>query len=604
MMKRIFFSSVLTLVFVISALAQNPSTARRIRYGTPPSTCNPSTGDVYIDTSVTPPDFVRCVATNKWERESTGKVNAQTGTTYTFVKADRNKLTTFSNGSAIAAVLPQATSSGDFLSGWNTAVYNLGAGTVTITPTTSTINGGSSITVAQGEGAWIFSNGTNYSALKTISTTTGAGTVTTTGSPANGNLAKFSGPTAITNTDLTGDVTTSGGVATTITNSAVTNAKIANSTIDLTTKVTGALPAANITSSVLDDSVAYCADAGSNDTYACSLSPAPAGYVTGARYRFKANTANTGAATINFNSLGAKTIKKLHDQDLADNDVEVGSVVDLVYDGTNMQMQSQIANSAGGGGTTINSTDDYVPVRSNSTTFVDSRLKKTSTNVMSFSCGLDTPCATRVYQTDNGGNFAYGSLEFSAGSGGFLDLKTTGGGDHGAMDIGISPSGNRYKFSTTSFLPPTNQGQDFGASGTRWAVAYVTQLEVKSDDVVRWSSSTKLSAPTDGMIQIKANSGATAKLAFNDSGSSAPMLKGGATSALEAKLADDSGYTTFVALKHCYSGTTVCDWAGSGSPEGVITAGVGSTYRRTDGGASTSFYVKESGSGNTGWVAK
>jgi len=45
---------------------------------------------------------------------------------------------------------------------------------------------------------------------------------------------------------LTGDVTTSAGaVATTIANSAVTNAKIANSTIDLTTKVTGVLPVAN-----------------------------------------------------------------------------------------------------------------------------------------------------------------------------------------------------------------------------------------------------------------------------------------------------------------------------------------------------------------------
>lgn len=46
------------------------------------------------------------------------------------------------------------------------------------------------------------------------------------------------------------------------------------------------------------------------------------------------------------------------------------------------------------------------------------------------------------------------------------------------------------------------------------------------------------------------------------------------------------------------------DRAGSGTPEGVVTAPVGSTYRRTDGGASTSFYVKESGTGNTGWVAK
>ncbi|MFT9496603.1 pyocin knob domain-containing protein [Anaerosolibacter sp.] len=44
--------------------------------------------------------------------------------------------------------------------------------------------------------------------------------------------------------------------------------------------------------------------------------------------------------------------------------------------------------------------------------------------------------------------------------------------------------------------------------------------------------------------------------------------------------------------------------SGSGSPEGVVTAPVGTLYRRTDGGVGTTFYVKESGTGNTGWVAK
>lgn len=43
---------------------------------------------------------------------------------------------------------------------------------------------------------------------------------------------------------------------------------------------------------------------------------------------------------------------------------------------------------------------------------------------------------------------------------------------------------------------------------------------------------------------------------------------------------------------------------GSGSPETVVTANVGSLYLRTDGGASTTLYVKESGTGNTGWIAK
>ena len=43
---------------------------------------------------------------------------------------------------------------------------------------------------------------------------------------------------------------------------------------------------------------------------------------------------------------------------------------------------------------------------------------------------------------------------------------------------------------------------------------------------------------------------------------------------------------------------------GDGSPENVITANIGSIYLRTDGGANTTLYVKESEVDNTGWVAK
>lgn len=44
--------------------------------------------------------------------------------------------------------------------------------------------------------------------------------------------------------------------------------------------------------------------------------------------------------------------------------------------------------------------------------------------------------------------------------------------------------------------------------------------------------------------------------------------------------------------------------SGKGSPETVVRAPVGAIYQRLDGGAATTLYVKESGTGNTGWVAK
>jgi hypothetical protein len=60
--------------------------------------------------------------------------------------------------------------------------------------------------------------------------------------------------------------------------------------------------------------------------------------------------------------------------------------------------------------------------------------------------------------------------------------------------------------------------------------------------------------------------------------------------------------TQITAPKVVWTGA-VQDLTGSGSPEGAVTADVGSIYRRTNGGSSTSVYIKESGSGNTGWTA-
>ena len=44
---------------------------------------------------------------------------------------------------------------------------------------------------------------------------------------------------------------------------------------------------------------------------------------------------------------------------------------------------------------------------------------------------------------------------------------------------------------------------------------------------------------------------------------------------------------------------------GAGSPLNVVTADIGTLYMRTDGGANTTLYVKESNNGSAlGWVAK
>lgn len=93
-------------------------------------------------------------------------VNAQTGTSDTIADDDRGKLITYSNGSAIAVTLPQAGAASSFLAGWFCEVTNLGAGTVTITPTTSTIDGAATVVLLTGQGCKIVSDGTNYATVR------------------------------------------------------------------------------------------------------------------------------------------------------------------------------------------------------------------------------------------------------------------------------------------------------------------------------------------------------------------------------------------------------------------------------------------------------
>jgi hypothetical protein len=59
-----------------------------------------------------------------------------------------------------------------------------------------------------------------------------------------------------------------------------------------------------------------------------------------------------------------------------------------------------------------------------------------------------------------------------------------------------------------------------------------------------------------------------------------------------------TGQTYYINL-----GQTVFWKAGTGSPESNVTGGIGSMWSRTDGTTDTALYRKETGTGNTGWVA-
>lgn len=88
--------------------------------------------------------------------------NPQTGTSYAIQNSDCGKLITLSNASAVAVSIAQAGTAGQFASGWFATVKNLGVGTVTITPTTSTIDGAANLALTTNQSIDLYSDGINY----------------------------------------------------------------------------------------------------------------------------------------------------------------------------------------------------------------------------------------------------------------------------------------------------------------------------------------------------------------------------------------------------------------------------------------------------------
>lgn len=133
-------------------------------------------------------------------------VNSQTGTTYTVLDGDCGKLIRLNNASSVAVTLPQANGS-TFVSGWTADFQNIGAGAVTITPTTSTINGGSNLVLGTNQGAHCDSDGTNYTCVLGVGNAGGGGvTSIVCGTGLSGGTITSSGTCAIatSNMDLPG----------------------------------------------------------------------------------------------------------------------------------------------------------------------------------------------------------------------------------------------------------------------------------------------------------------------------------------------------------------------------------------------------------------
>ncbi len=91
----------------------------------------------------------------------------------------------------------------------------------------------------------------------------------------------------------------------------------------------------------------YAVTTGSANTYAVALTPAPAAYADGMGIVVKINAANTGAATINVNSLGAKAIVDGKGNALTSGKLRLNGTYSLKYNSTSGNFILQGSDSSG-----------------------------------------------------------------------------------------------------------------------------------------------------------------------------------------------------------------------------------------------------------------
>lgn len=253
---------------------------------------------------------------------------------------------------------------------------------------------------------------------------------------------------------------------------------------------------------------------------------------------------------------------------------------------------------------------------------------------LSYVKGVTSAIQTQ-FNAKHGGSLTSGYVPYSGGGYGLLNsniyyngtnvgIGTTTPAPNAAWNPGrclniVDKTNNlpnlRFQSSATDFTFAADNANVFfylaTNSGMRFYTNATEKLRLYPSGGLSFGNSFVSTDPGAGKMIVSGNVGIgqntpTARLHVTGSGS---------TSSTTALLVENSSGTdaltvrddqlVIVHSKAAIGGASGPTWSsGTGTPEGVVTANIGSIFSRTDGGAGTSFYVKESGTGNTGWVAK
>jgi hypothetical protein len=261
----------------------------------------------------------------------------------------------------------------------------------------------------------------------------------------------------------------------------------------------------------------------------------------------------------------------------------------------------------------INSTNGVIPYRSSLSAFSDSPFRVSGGNT-TFTGALRGPDGTAgapTFTFTNGtstGAFFSGTNGYSISSGGTEVFRAFGAGSGGAWIRYVNTDNGFAVYTSQAAAQANTISGRSGFFGTdRLVTAGFLGLGVTGSDVLG-NADVILTRDAANTLAQRNAANAQRHRVYNrwtDASNGEWFAVDWQTTSNVAEVGTKANGTGTVRPMRLLMDTGAVVWrTGSGSPEGVITAGVGSLYTRTDGGAGTTLYVKESGTGNTGWVAK
>lgn len=247
---------------------------------------------------------------------------------------------------------------------------------------------------------------------------------------------------------------------------------------------------------VIAGSLVYASTVGGTaDAITLTLGIAPASYTAGLRVYFIAGSSNTGAVTVDVNSLGTKDVKDVNGNALPANAIRANQLVEIVYNGTAFLMSqidvnganAEIAVTKDSSGWTIGlATNPVIPGTSaNQFLYTDGSgfLQSQAASAQRTALGLDTMAEQAASSVAITGGSIAGITDLAVADGG------TGASNAATARTNLSAAASGANSDITSLTAVTSVTRNGGLLAVGTASAHALRLQTNATTQVEIDSS-------------------------------------------------------------------------------------------------------------------